>query len=303
MVTCFDIGGSYIRYAYPADTGPVLEAGRVPTPLSDWPDFVEALRQCLPPTPGPAVISLAGAFDAKTGIADVANIPCLHGRRVAAELRKALGIPVEIINDADAFALAEAVDGIGAGKDMVFAVILGSGVGGGLVHKGELVTGRGGIAGEWGHGPIVDASAGGLYPNIPHLKCGCGQTGCLDAYGSARGMEKLHAALHGAQLSSLEITSAWHQGDPEASVTIEVFATLLSRALAMVVNLLSPDVIPVSGGLSADTRLLAEIDRKTRSLTLADYDTPLPVRGAFAKTGGLQGAGIQARRSFPDAFR
>lgn len=302
MVTCFDIGGSFIRFAYPSRNGLVQEAGRVSTPLTSWPDFVDAMRSCLPEHAGPAVVSLAGAFDERTGLADVANIPCLHGRQVAAGLSEELGVPVKIINDANAFALAEAVDGTGTGKDTVFAIILGSGVGGGLTHKGALVTGHGGIAGEWGHGPVVDPAAGGTLSGIPHFRCGCGQTGCLDAYGSARGLEKLHTALHGADLSSIQITSAWHSGDPGANKTIDVYTTLLARALSMVVNLLGPDVIPVSGGLSADDKLLTEIDRKTRALSLATYEIPLIMRGTFADNGGLQGASIQARREFGEYF-
>jgi N-acetylglucosamine kinase len=302
MVTSFDIGGSFIRYAHPAAHGPVEEAGRVPTPLHSWSEFVEALRKCLPEARGPAVISLAGAFDTQTGIADIANIPCLNGRPIASDLTKALGTPVEIINDADAFTLAEAVEGSGAGKETVFAIILGSGVGGGLVHKGSLVSGRGGIAGEWGHGPVVDPTAGGTISGIPHFQCGCGQTGCLDAYGSARGLEKIHAALHNTSYSSIEVTTAWRAGEPQAAQTIDAFTTILARALSMVINLLGPDVIPVSGGLSADAQLLTEIDRKTRAITLANYRKTLLVRGVFSKTGGLQGAGIHARRMFPNAF-
>jgi N-acetylglucosamine kinase len=302
MVTSFDIGGSFIRYAHPSARGPVEETGRVPTPLHSWSEFVEALRKCLPETRGPAVISLAGAFDAQTDIADVANIPCLNGRRIASDLTKELGTPVAIINDADAFALAEAVEGSGAGKETVFAIILGSGVGGGLVHNGSLVSGRGGIAGEWGHGPVVDPTAGGTISGIPHFLCGCGQIGCLDAYGSARGLEKIHAALHNTSYSSIEVTTAWHAGEPQAAKTIDAFTTILARALSMVINLLGPDVIPVSGGLSADDRLLAEIDRKTRAITLANYSEPLLVRGVFSRTGGLQGASIHARRTFPNKF-
>lgn len=302
MVTCFDIGGSFIRFAYPAASGPVSEAGRIPTPLSSWPDLVASLRKCLPENPGPAVISLAGAFDETTGLANVANIPCLHGRHVYADLSDELGIPVRAINDAGAFALAEATEGIGAGKDMVFSIILGSGVGGGVVCNGDLLKGRGGIAGEWGHGPVVDPTAGGSLSGIPHIDCGCGQTGCVDAYCSARGMEKLHQALHDANLTSLEITKAWHTGDIQAAKTIDVYTTLLSRALSMIVNLLGPDIIPVSGGLSSDEKLLNGIDRKTRALTLCRYDGPLIARGKFAGNGGLQGAGILARREFPEAF-
>lgn len=302
MVTCFDIGGSFIRHGQPQQDGSIPETGRVATPRGSWPEFVSALKLCCADQSGPIVISLAGAFDEQTGLADVANIPCLHNRHVAKDLSTALDRPVRIINDANAFALAEAVDGTGAGKKVVFGVILGTGVGGGLVSKGELITGHGGIAGEWGHGPIIDPTAGGTIAGIPHYICGCGQTGCVDATGSARGLERLHENLHGTALASMAITANWHSGDVAAARTIDVYTTLLSRALSMVVNLLGPDVIPVSGGLSSDPVLLSEIDRKTRALTLARYDAPLILRGTFADNGGLHGASIVARRAFPEAF-
>ncbi|MEP4770840.1 MAG: ROK family protein [Roseibium sp.] len=304
MVTCFDIGGSYIRQGRILADGSVPEQGRLPTPCRSWSDFVCALASCQGDDKSdPIVISLAGAFDAATGLADVANIPCLHGRRIAADLSVELGCPVQIINDANAFALAEAVDGTGAGKAVVFGIILGTGVGGGLVTNGTLITGHGGMAGEWGHGPVIDPTAGGTISNVPHYQCGCGRTGCVDATCSARGMERLHHSLHGKAASSKNITDNWHNGDVKASQTIEIYTTLLSRSLSMVVNLLGPDVVPVSGGLSSDATLLEEIDRKTGELALVKYDTPLVMRGTFADNGGLHGAGIFARQLFPQAVQ
>ncbi|MCR9061448.1 MAG: ROK family protein [Rhodobacteraceae bacterium] len=301
MITCFDIGGSFIRHGEMQLDGTVAETARVETPRNNWTDFIHAVGQSSGEAGSPISISLAGAYDERTGIADVANIPCLHGRYVQRELSDALNRPVAIINDANAFALAEAVDGVGNGKPVVFGVILGSGVGGGLVINGDLVNGFGGMAGEWGHGPIVDPTAGGKFSGIEHYACGCGQVGCVDATGSARGMERIHASLHGKTLSSKEITSAWHRNDPSGTETIEAFTTLLSRALSVLVNTLGPDVIPVSGGLSNDTKLLEMIDKKTRALVLAHYSAPLVVRGQFAENGGLHGAGIFARRNLGDA--
>ena len=301
MITCFDIGGSFIRHGTLQRNGTVAESGRVATPENDWQAFVAAIGSCAGAGSTPISISLAGAFDERTGLADVANIPCLHKRTVAKDLTAALGRPVVITNDANAFALAEAVDGTGRGKPVVFGIILGSGVGGGLVINGQLVKGFGGIAGEWGHGPVVDPTAGGQISGLHHFRCGCGQTGCIDAVCSARGMEKIHKALHGADLTSKEITQAWHGGDACASDTVEVFATLLSRSLSLLVNTLGPDVIPVSGGLSSDEILLDLIDRKTRELVLARYPDPLVVRGRFADNGGLHGAGIVARTTFREA--
>lgn len=301
MISCYDIGGSFIRSGVLQSAGTVEERERIKTPGNDWEQFVMAVKGAAAPATSRISISLAGAYDQRTGIADVANIPCLHGRKVERELSASLGIPVAIINDANAFALAEAVEGTGRNKQVVFGIILGSGVGGGLVINGDLVTGFGGIAGEWGHGPIIDPTAGGTLSRIGHFTCGCGLVGCVDAVGSARGLERIHSALHGAEISSREITHDWHQGSATATETVDAFTTLLSRALSVLVNTLGPDVIPVSGGLSNDEKLLELIDRKTRDLVLASYTEPLVVRGVFAQNGGLHGAGIFARRTFGSA--
>ena len=270
MITCFDIGGTFIRHGNPLPNGDVPEAGRVTTPLTDWEAFVAAVKSCLDQqTKDPISISLAGAFDKRTGFAEVANIPCLDGRMVERDLAEALGRQVRITNDANCFTLAEAVDGTGRGKDVVFGIILGSGVGGGLVVRGQVVSGYGGMAGEWGHGPVVDPSAGGTLKDLPHFTCGCGRTGCVDASCSARGMERIHEALSGETLTSKDITAGWHSGETKTSRTVEIYATLLSRALSMIVNTVGPDVVPVSGGLSNDNELLKLVDEKTRALTLA----------------------------------
>ena len=271
--------------------GTVAEKGRVATPGNDWQAFVAAIASCSGPDGSPISISLAGAFDTRSGIADVANIPCLHKRPVQSDLEAALKRPVAITNDAPGHhAMCE-----------IFGIILGSGVGGGLVVDGTLVTGYGGIAGEWGHGPIMDPTAGGQLKGIEHYPCGCGQTGCIDAVCSARGMEKIHRSLHGVEQSSKDITAAWHNGEEAATQTIDAFTTLLSRALSAFVNTLGPDVIPVSGGLSNDLVLLDVIDCKTRELVLADYSEPLVIKGEFAANGGLHGAGIVARTLFKEA--
>jgi N-acetylglucosamine kinase len=301
MTTCFDIGGSFIRHGRLREDGTVAEIGRVPTPGKDWHAFVDAVADGAGSGSDPISISLAGAYDERTGYADVANIPCLHKRLVVQDLNSALRRPVVVTNDANAFALAEAIDGTGKGKSVVFEIILGSGVGGGLAVNGELVNGFGGMAGEWGHGPIMDPTAGGQLSGIEHYACGCGQVGCIDAMCSARGMERIHFSLHGTKLSSKEITQAWRANDPAGSETVEAYSTLLSRALSVLVNTLGPDVIPASGGLSNDSKLLNLVDRKTRSLVLANYPTPLVVKGQFSENGGLHGAGIVARKSFPEA--
>ncbi len=301
MIACFDIGGSFIRYGLAGEDGLVAEAGRVATPTGSFSDFTAAMSAALDQMDaGPDAVlslSLAGVFDPGTGVSTIANVPCCHGRPLASDLREALGRAVLIANDADCFALAEARLGRGAGFDNVFGIILGSGVGGGIVLNGKLVRGLGGITGEWGHGPVVDPGAGGLAPELEPVACGCGLTGCLDPVGSARGLERIDAALTGGHRRAPEILAAWHAGEPGAARVATVFVEQIARALATIVNVLGPAIVPVGGGLANDAGLIAAIDTRTRAMILARRDTPLVVPGDRRHDGGLVGAGLLAREA------
>lgn len=304
MITCFDIGGSFIRFGQAAEHSAsgyeiVSEIGRFETPLHDFDDFVVAMRSALSGADTKAVsIAMAGVFDKQTGIAKVANVPCLDGIQVVKDLTDALGLPVLISNDADCFALAEAHHGLGRDVDVVFGIILGSGVGGGVVVRGHLLSGHGGIAGEWGHGPIVDPNAGIFISGQSVFDCGCGHKGCIDTVGGARGLERLHAALHGEQLSSADITARADANEAKACATIDLFVEHVSRALSVMVNTLGPGIIPVGGGLASDMALLSRIDQRVRDLVLATYDKVLVRQGERAQDGGLVGAGIVAQQAF-----
>ena len=200
MILCFDIGGTAIKIAHAYARDDIRPMGRVPTPATDYAAFVAALRTAIakaPVQPERAAFSIAGVIDPDSGLATVANIPCLTGRRLQADLEADLHLPVDLANDADCFALAEAAIGAGRGYDVVFGIILGTGVGGGVVVRGDLINAGGGFAGEWGHGPIAQRVLGDPELTLPAFPCGCGQIGCLDAVCSARGMERLHQHLHG----------------------------------------------------------------------------------------------------------
>lgn len=296
MIHCFDIGGSFIKYGVPDADGLVPEIGRIPTPGADFTAFVDALRtgiEAMPHDgPGAVSISLAGISDEETGRAVVANVPCLNGRRLEAELSSLLARPVRITNDADCFALAEAHRGVGQGHANVFAIILGSGVGGGLVLNGQLVRGAGGVSGEWGHGPIVDPAAGGLIDPLPRFVCGCGRTDCLDAVGGARGLERLHAALNGVSASSQQIIDRWKDGDAAASRSVAVLVEHLARVLGVVVNTVGASVVAAGGGLAAEPDLVAALDKRVREFILARHSRPLVVQGQRVRDGGLVGAAL-----------
>jgi len=299
MAACFDIGGSFIKFGASDTQGAVSEAGRLPTPVHSFADFVAALKSAIErmQSGGPASISLAGILDPANGVATIVNVPCLNGRRVSHDLTAALGMSVLVTNDADCFALAEAHSGAGRGKRTVFGIILGTGVGGGVVFDGKLLQGFGGISGEWGHGPITDPAAGGLCEEMPRLICGCGRTDCLDPTGSARGLEHIYKARTGRSLDSKAITAGWKSGDQICDHTISLFVEQIARPLSVVVNTLGCDIVPVSGGLASEPALIARIDAKVRQYVLARYPTPLVVPGQHGAEGGLKGAGIIARQA------
>ncbi len=286
---CADIGGSFIRVARVARTG-VAVLGVVPTPASDWDAFAAALAGLVGGhAPGaPLGISVAGV-PGPDGSVRAANIPCLADHRVAAELSALLDRPVALANDADCFALAEAATGAGAGHAVVLGIILGSGVGGGLVVDGRIVAG----AGEWGHGPVV------RHGPLADVPCGCGQRGCLDAAGSARGLERLHAALHGTPLDSRAIVHGWLAGDPSCAGSVHALIELLSGPLAFAVNLTGATAVPAGGGLGSVPALMAALDQAVRARCLRPFPQPLVTPAVHGGEGGLIGAAVLARAAPP----
>ncbi len=305
MIACFDIGGSFIKYGVPDADGLVPERGRVKVPANDYDAFVAALKAAIAEMPGPieiVSIAVAGFVDPETGRAVIANIPCLNGRVLQPDLDARLGCRTIVTNDADCFALAESGHGVARGKANVFAIILGSGVGGGMVINGRLVSGAGGIAGEWGHSPIVDPLAGGLLNEpLPQIACGCGRSGCLDSYGGARGLERIHLALAGQMLDSTEILSAWRAGERAANLSVDVYVETVSRALNLIVNTVGIDAVPVGGGLASAPDLIARLDERVRALALAPRRAPLVVPGTRAVDGGLVGAALAGALALGEA--
>jgi N-acetylglucosamine kinase len=292
MITCFDIGGSAIKCAVATADGRIGELQRVPTPTHDFAAFTATL-QALISAGGPShgiAISIAGVVDRADGRIKCANIPCIDGRALASDLAHALALPVWIINDADSFALAEAQAGAGRGHANVFGLILGTGVGGGLVIGGRLIGGPGGFAGEWGHGPVAAQFAGTPPRAIPRFPCGCGQTGCLDTVGGARGLERLHLTLHQQSLDSRAIIDAWQAGDANAARTIDCFIDLLRGPLAMLVNTLGASILPAGGGLANSAPLIARLDQAVRAAILRKTEAPIIVPGQSGAEPGLIGA-------------
>ena len=298
MIVCFDIGGPAIKGALAMSPEDIRPFPRKPTPIHDFDAFVATLASVIAEAenvagerPACIAISIAGVIDPDTANAVVANIPCIHGRPLQADLAAALGLPVIIANDADCFVLAEAGIGAARGHRVVFGVILGTGVGGGLVIDGKLIN-ESGFAGEWGHGPIQPTEAGTPPIQVPRFQCGCGQIGCIDAICSARGLEKLHRHIHAEQLTSEEIITNWQAGDAKAERTIDVYVDILADPLSVVVNVTGTTILPVGGGLSNVPELLARIDTALRKRILRKFKSPIVVQAACGVEPGLIGAAI-----------
>ncbi|OCJ02566.1 N-acetylglucosamine kinase [Rhizobium sp. AC44/96] len=303
MIISFDIGGSAIKGGIARSETDITPLGRHPTPVDDFAAFIATLRAIIAETgeqPTRLSFSIAGVVDPDTQRLTCANIPCIHGRNLAADLEAEFGLPVLIANDADCFAMAEAGLGAGRGHRIVLGAILGTGVGGGVAANGRLINEAGGFAGEWGHGSIVALRAGNPPVEIPHFQCGCGQKGCVDTIGGARGVERLHQTLHDLDFSSQEIIDQWLKGEEKATRTMDVYVDLVASPLALTINITGATIVPVAGGLSNVEPLLAELDKAVRQRILRKFDRPIVVRSECRVEPGLIGAALLGLRAEAD---
>jgi fructokinase len=231
-------------------------------------------------------VAMPGSLSPKTGLVRNANSTWLNGRPFRQDLERVLDRPVRCANDANCLALSEATDGAAAGTDVVFAMIIGTGCGGGLAAGGRLLEGLNGVAGECGHNPLPWPSA----EEIPAPICWCGQPGCLELYVSGSGLERDHHARGGARLTALDIVAAARKAEPTAKAALDAYIDRLGRALAMIVNLADPDVIVLGGGMSNVAELYPRLPAVIASRIFSDvFDTPIrpPVHG---DSSGVRGA-------------
>jgi fructokinase len=214
------------------------------------------------------------------------NSTWLNGRPLGADLAARLERPVVVANDANCFALSEATDGAGAGAAVVFGVILGTGVGGGLVVASRLLDGANGIAGEWGHNPLPWPAD----DERPGPACFCGKRGCIETFLSGPGLARDHESIAGARLQPEEVANCAADGDVTCDATLGRFETRLAKALAHVINLVDPDVIVLGGGLSKLDRLYQRVPALWGAFAFTDrVDTRL-VKHAHGDSSGVRGA-------------
>ena len=291
-----DLGGTKIAAVALGADGSELARHRRPTPR-DYDATLDALAETVaaldPFGTGGVGISLPGIVDPAAGRVRAVNLPWLGGRPFAEDVARRIGRPVRIANDANCFTLSEATDGAAVGSAVVFGIILGTGVGGGIVVDGRILPGANGLAGEWGHAPLPwREQADG-----PPVPCGCGKAGCLETVLCGAGLSRLHRHLSGEDgtgkvADPQEIAARALTGDPVAAATLTRHADALARALAPVLNLLDPDMVVVGGGLSALPGLCEAVTRRWGSWTLSAAPR---TRMAVARHGGESGMRGAAR--------
>ena len=275
-----DIGGTKIEALALDAAGREVFRKRIPTPRGDYDATVAAVVSLVVEAgAGTVGVGIPGALSRATGRVKNANSTWLIGRSLKEDLERALKREIRLENDANCFALSEAVDGAGQGARVVFGVILGTGVGGGIVVDGRVLTGPNAIAGEWGHNPLPLPTEA----DLPLPPCYCGRFGCIETYLSGPGLARDHEQLTGKRLTPEEIVSL--QGE-----SLKRYEERLARALATVINLLDPDVIVLGGGMSNIERLYGEVPRLWGRHVFSDRVTTRLARHAHGDSSGVRGA-------------
>jgi fructokinase len=285
-----DLGGTKIE-------GVVLDAGgkelirkRIPTEREHGYQHIlnrlkfmhDDLAATVPGQPTTFGIGTPGAISPRTGLLKNSNTVCMNGQPVKRDLEKMLGRKIEIQNDANCFAMAEAWMGAGRGRNLVFGVIMGTGCGGGIVYKGEVFTGPQAIAGEWGH-MCID-------PRGP--VCYCGQKGCVETFISGGGLENRYAEKFATRRPLKEVEAEYFAGEPKAVEFMQEFFNRFGRALANLIDILDPDIVVLGGGVSNFKVLYTEGVAAVQKYVFTDeLETPI-VKHQLGDSAGVLGAAL-----------
>lgn len=287
-----DLGGTKIETALLDSAGAVRFRQRTAAPRDDYGATIAAIAGLVAEADSQAGkaratvgIGIPGTISPATGLVKNANSTWLNGRPLLQDVETALGRPVRIANDANCFALSEAVDGAGIGARTLFGVILGTGVGGGLAIDGRVVTGANAIAGEWGHNPLPWPRA----DEFPGPECWCGRRGCIESWVSGPALAGQYRRRSGRDLEATEIAEA-APGDPEAESCLAEYEERLARALAHAINILDPEVIVLGGGLSNISRLYETLPRLWAGPVFSDHVATRILPPRHGDSSGVRGA-------------
>jgi fructokinase len=287
-----DLGGTKIEFVALERDGTELHRHRIATPRHDYEGTVRAIADGVKEMENQlrrtatVGVGIPGTVSRRTGLVKNANSTWLNGKPFDKDLSRALDREVRCANDANCLAVSEATDGAGAGKHVVFAVILGTGCGGGVAMDGRVHSGANGVAGEWGHNTLPWMRA----DEFPGPPCYCGKNGCIETWISGTGLEKDYERATKVSLRGPEILSRSEAGEPAALAALDRFEDRIARGLAGVINLLDPDIIVMGGGASQIPRIYKNVPARLKDCVFGkEADTPmLPAK--HGDSSGVRGA-------------
>jgi fructokinase len=286
-----DFGGTKIEAAALDGEGRFLARRRAPTPGGYEAAIDEVCRlidevEAEAGGRGTVGVGAPGSVSPRTGVVRNANTGWLNGRPFRDDLEMALKRPVRLVNDANCLALSESLDGAAAGASTTFAVIIGTGCGGGLVAGGQLVEGANGFAGEWGHVSLPWPRSG----EAPGPQCWCGRRGCLETWISGPAFQRDHLEGGGRDLTPPQIVEAAQAGEPQAVLALDRYVDRLGRGLAMIVNIVDPSVFVFGGGMSNVTELYARLAAAASPYVFGDNWTAKLTPARWGDSSGVRGA-------------
>src|SRR6266851_4369098 len=287
-----DIGGTKIEIAAIDESGAELLRRREPAPRVGYAEAIGAIAKFVLEAeravgaPCSVGIGTPGAVSRESGVLKNAYASALNGMPVKPDLERLLGREVRFANDANCFALSEAIDGAAKGARVVFGAILGTGVGGGIVVDGRALEGANAICGEWGHNSLPWP----LPEEMPGPRCACGRDGCIEAFLSGPGLARDHLLATGEAREPADIVARAESGDRGCALTLARYEERLARALASVINLLDPETIVLGGGLSRIERLARNVPALWSRHVYSDTVVTRLVRAAHGDASGVRGA-------------
>jgi len=287
-----DLGGTKIEALALDEKGTELARHRIDTPRADYDGTIKAIvglagrMEEMTGSVGSVGIGFPGSVSGVTGLVKNSNSTWLNGRPLHHDLAVAFGREVRVANDANCLAVSEATDGAAAGRHTVFAVILGTGCGGGVAIDGHVHDGPNGVAGEWGHNPLPWPTP----EEYPGPVCYCGKRGCMEMWVSGTGVALDYKNTTGRELTTREIMVDFETGDPAAAAAVERLEDRLARGLAQVINILDPDVIVVGGGVSRVQHLYETVPKKLAAYVFGGEASTPVVQAMYGDASGVRGA-------------
>jgi fructokinase len=288
-----DLGGTKIEILALDTGGREVLRERIATPRDSYESAVRAIAGLVEATEaklgvkGSVGVGIPGAISPKTGLVKNANSVVLIGHPLDKDLSAALARPVRVENDANCFALSEASDGAAAGARVVFGVITGTGVGGGVVVDGRVITGAHAVGGEWGHNALPRPTL----DEVQHAPdCYCGKKGCIETWCCGPALARLYETSTGTAKALPDIVAAAAQGEQAALAALENFYDRLARALSEIVNILDPDVIVMGGGVSNIDAIYRELPQRVEHYAFTTEAPPRIVKNRHGDSSGVRGA-------------